>query len=337
MGKVLIAIDQGNSKTELIVTSISGNILARQCIKYPLFISSIKTFEQRRWEYIKTLFLETMSSIDRGIGDVVYLLAAVCGADTKDDIKKIRRSISSILGLSENIIVIVSDSEAALRTSISTMQNSSNYAVIYAGTMFNCSLLSSEGIQFTYGRRVNVCDNGSYAIGQQVWKIVIDAYNGFIKETLLIPLFLQYHHCDSMAELIVGFTNGKYVFTPNDYASILFDAVTYSDKVALEIMEHFAQRWSLYVISGLPKIRLSSNVPINVALSGGIFKNSRELWLEMISTYIKKECKNAILSSVTTDPIIGAVLLVLEKYYGKPLELGVIHNVLNTPFSLLRQ
>lgn len=331
MEKVLIAIDQGNSKTELITTSTNGNILARRYIKYPLSVN-IEVFEEKRWEYIERLFLETISSINKSISDIAYLLAAVCGADSEDDIEKIRQSISNILGVSKDIIVIVSDSEAALRSAIPAMHQPSNYAVIYAGTMFNCSLLSSEGNLFTYGRSVNICDNGSYAIGQRVWKTIIDAYNGFSRETLLVNLFLQYHRCDSMTELIADFSNGKRVFTPTDYTSILFDAVRYKDKTAIEIMEHFARRWSLYIINGLSKIGISNDAPINIALSGGLFRNYGGLWVQLISANLSKECKSATISSVNTYPIIGAILLVLEKYNVKPLAIEIIHNVLNSYF-----
>lgn len=331
MEKVLIAIDQGNSKTELIATSTNGIILARRYIKYPL-CTSIEVFEEKRWEYIERLFFETISSINKSIGDIAYLLAALCGANSENDIEKKSQSISNTLGVSKDVIVIVNDSEAALRTAVSTIRQPSNHAVIYAGTMFNCSLLSSKGNLFTYGRNVNVCDNGSYAIGQQVWKTIIDAYNGFSRETSLVNLFLQYHRCDSMTELIADFYNGKRIFTPTEYTSILFDAIRHKDKTAIEIMEHFARRWSLYIINGLPKIGVSNDAPIFIALSGGLFRNCSDLWVQLISANLREDCKSATISSVNTEPIIGATLLVLEKYNVKPLAVEIIHNVLNSCF-----
>lgn len=330
MGNMLIALDQGNSKIELVIASTMGHILAKECLIYPS-LGNIEEFEKTRWVYIRDIVHKAMLSLNKSNTDIVCLLAAVCGADCSEDCKDVQRALSETLCINKERIVVVNDCAAALRSVIPLKYEPTNHSVIYAGSMFNCSLLSQKGDIFTYGKSINVYDNGAYAIGQYVWRAVMDAYNGFSEPTILTFLFLQYHKSDSLIDIINDYTTNRRRFTPSNYAAILFDAVRLGDRIAMGIMEYFAHRWSMYVFYGLSKIGLSKNEPINITLTGGVFKNCSNRWIQMISTNLSPKCKNTVVSLANTEPVMGALLLVLEKYHSRPLPIEIIQNILSSP------
>lgn len=336
MGNVLIALDQGNSKIELVIASTMGHILARERLTYPQ-IRNIEEFEKVRWRYIRDVFCKAMLSLNKSNADIVCLLAAVCGADCSEDCKEMQQTLSETLCIKKEIITVINDSVAALHSVISLDHVSTNLSVIYAGSMFNCSLLSHKGAMFTYGKSINIYDNGAYAIGQQVWSAVMDAYNGFSEPTILTSLFLQYHKSESLKDLISYFTTNRYIFTPSNYATILFDAVRLKDKIAIEIMAYFAHRWSMYVSNGWSKIGVSKNEPKSIILAGGVFKNCGNLWVQMISENISRNDKNAKVLLANTDPIAGALYLALEQFNARPMPIEIIQNIYSSPlYSLLQ-
>ena len=144
MGNVLIALDQGNSKIELVIASTRGHILARERLTYPQ-IRNIEEFEKVRWRYIRDVFCKAMLSLNKSNADIVCLLAAVCGADCREDCKEVQQILSETLCIKKEIITVINDSVAALHSVIPLDNGTSNHSVIYAGSMLNCSLLSHKG------------------------------------------------------------------------------------------------------------------------------------------------------------------------------------------------
>ena len=322
MEKVLISLDQGNSKTDIVIVSCSGCIVARECYVYECI-----DFDFERWAIIKEIVVRLLSSINATLCDVEYLLAAVCGADREEDNVRIQQILSEILGISNNRITIVNDSQAALRAGMPFQAGPGNYAVVYAGTMFNCTLLSHSGKKYTYGHLVNGCDNGSFAMGRLAWETVIDSYNGFCDSTIMESIFLNHYGSKSISSLSTDFYSNKKTFSPCSFSKLLFTAVEHNDIVATEIMSKFAHRWAMYVVNGLSKICISVDENIDVVLAGGIFKNCSDLWLDLIKSEIREYCPNAFCSLSSVEPVVGAVLLLLEKINRGTLSAEIINNV----------
>lgn len=328
MEHLLIAIDQGGTKTEVLVLTTKGELLShtddRDIRKYG------DNFEVTRWFYINYAIQKALSILGVSLDSVDYVLAAICGADWDEDYIRLQKLLSTSLCISKEKVIIVNDCIAALRSGMKITRTKQNFAVIYAGTRFNCSLISQNGLRYTYGRYINSVDHGAFAMGMQVWSSVIDSYNGLQESTMLEKLFLQYHKVSSISELYADFTNGRREFNPTQYTSLLMKAAKLRDKIAIELVTRFAYRWTQYVIFGLPKVGLTNMSKFTLILAGGIFKNCDILLVSSIRKELINKCPNSSCSLATLEPVAGSALLLLERYYGIPLEQGIIDRFIHS-------
>ncbi len=327
MRNLLIAIDQGGTKTDILVLSKTGKIHAYANDKH--IRQPNDDFDVLRYSYISRIVEDTLASLNSSMEDVDYILAAMCGADWEDDYLDIQNKISCLLGLPHTRIIIVNDSIAALYSGI-TNSNTDNFAVLCAGTRLNCSLLGIDGKTYTYGRFINNIDHGAYAMGQQAWEAIIESYNGFQRQTILEKLFLQYYEANSLRDLYKGFTSNKFRFSPSLYAPLLLEAADYDDKIAKEILDRFAYRWIRYVVNGLPKIGLTGNDRFTLILAGGIFQNRNKYLTEQVAIELHRKCPNAQCQTATLKPIAGAALMLLRKYSSQPINEKTIDRLIQT-------
>lgn len=330
MRKILVAVDQGGSKTEVVLLLDSGELLIR-LDDNKLRSKYLGDFESKRWLLLSGIIRAALLRIDATIEDVECVMAGVCGADWPDDYGVMQMLLSQELGIRYEKVIIVNDCVAALR-SVQTMEwSDQNYGVLYAGTMFNCALESELGKTFVYGRFVNMQDQGSCAIGYKAWQAIIDSFNGFQDPTLMEKLALSYYKTNSLSKLYADFTNERQQFSPMAFASVLFQAVASGDKIAHDILFGFAHRWVKYVINGAPKVGLKRKDRMNLVLTGGVFKSCAQQWLKAIECEVGKYDYNIICSLSKIEPVIGDVLLLLERYYQRPLNSKIIDKVTSSP------
>ena len=330
MNGLLISIDQGGSKTEIAVLASNGELLYRGNDKEFRSLDNCN-FESKRWFYITSLVQASLAAIGASLDDVECLLAALCGVDWIDDYSKSKEILSNKLRITPEKIVVVNDCTAALRACLPIAFQKQNSAIIYAGTMFNCSVLTESGQSYTYGRFVNANDQGAYAIGLSVWKSILDSYNGFQEYTLMESLLLKSQEINSISKFVEEITTNKRFFRPLTYASVFFQALKEDDKVAFDIFNNFVQRWVRYVIEGIHKVGLSHESSICVYLSGGVFKNCTQLWINAITEELKYNNLQFSCSLSAYEPIVGAVIMLLEKKYRRPLNYQIINNVISSP------
>lgn len=323
---LIIAIDQGNTKTDVLVLLPNGKILAREREEYKA-INTILDFEQRRWCYLIKLVDKALAALCVSKNDIDYLLAAMCGADRDEDVVALQLLMATHLQIPLHKVKVVNDSIAAMRSGMPYVFDYQNYAVIYSGTMFNCTMVNSKKKMFSYNRLVNACDSGSYALGQSAWRAVVDSFNGFQKATIMDSLFLEYYNCQSIIELISKVTYNDISFDPYVFSSILLEAVQKKDAIAIEIMNGFVRRWVSYVVEGLPKIDILQHEKINVILAGGIFKKCSNLWVHAIENELYHHRRNIRCILAKVEPVVGAALLLLENYNKRIMNEEIICNL----------
>lgn len=330
MNKLLISIDQGGSKTDIAIISCNGELLYRGNDKEFRSPNNCN-FESKRWYYISKLVQASLVAIGASLGEVDCLLAALCGVDWIEDYSKAKVILSNKLRIEQKKIIVVNDCTAALRACLPLDFQRQNSAIIYAGTMFNCSVVTESGQSYTYGRFVNGNDQGAYAIGLSVWKSILDSYNGFQEHTVMENMMLKSQKINSIPELIEEITTNKRLFLPITYAPIFFHALEVGDKVAINIFNYFVQRWVRYVTEGIHRVGLSLESSICVYLSGGVFKNCTRLWINAITEELKKSNLQFTCSLSAYEPIAGAVIMLLERMYMRPLNFQTINEITSSP------
>jgi hypothetical protein len=85
------------------------------------------------------------------------------------------------------------------------------------------------------------------------------------------------------------------------------------------IFENFAKGIVPYVRSGMKKLGILDS-KVDVVLSGSIFKCKELILRETVEAELKKAAKNANIIDAIYEPIVGAYLMGLDSYLGKPSE-----------------
>lgn len=321
MEHLLVAIDQGETKTDVIVLKCSGEICAYVTDKD--FRNSMANFDNNRYLFIYHSIQQAILEIHSSLDNVVYILAAMCGADWQEDFVNMQNTLAKTLLFPKEKIIIVNDCIAALRAGIPFRRDNDNYAVICAGTRLNCSLWSKDDMKYTYGRFINIEDHGAYAIGQHIWSGIIDSYNGFQSSTILEAKLLQFYNKKSLADLYACFTCNNIVFNPSKFAHLLVEAIKCNDKVSINIMNTIAHRWVQYIVRGLSKVALTHESKFTVILTGGVLQNYESPFIERIKYELKNYCPNATCVVASLKPVVGAAILVLEEYHKDKLDINI--------------
>ena len=317
-----LAIDQGGTKTDALLLTREGKILAR--VDDRDIRQHGENFNNMQGRFIRHVAEKAFAIVGESLDHLDGVCAAVCGANWDEDYVYLHNLVVTTLAIPPELAVIVNDCIAALRGGLPFHSGRQNCAILCAGTRMNCALRSAEGNKYVYGFFIGGGDQGAFTLGHQAWFAVIDSHNGFDRPTMLEDIFLKYHNASSVTALYADFTTERCPFTAPAYAPFLFDAAYADDVVAGRIIRRYARRWARFVTLGLPKIGLAADAPFTLVLSGGLFKGNGDILSNAIIAAVTKDCPNVVCLSATLEPVAGSALLLFEKLHGHPLPVEVI-------------
>lgn len=304
--KYFLSIDQGGSKTEALIFSHEGHILAfadDRDLREP-GESYIKM--QGRW--IRYAAEEALRKVGLSLQDLDGACCSLNGADWPEDYVRLRKLVSHELGLTEENIMIVNDCIGAMRGGT----DGGSQAVLCAGTGMNCAVRGADGRELIYGYFVNAPDQGGGAIGTKAWQSILDAHTGLGPETALTGLLLELHGETDLIELYKKFTSNQVVFKNYDLSPLVMRGAKMGDHVAEEIVETAAKRMVSYMEIAAKKLELEEE-QITLVLTGGVFKGDGEVLFHRIEQIIEQKGLRFTCSAADYEPVAGAALLLLDE------------------------
>lgn len=302
--KYVMGIDQGSSKTHVIVGDEQGNILG--------FGKSYGACHSNTGiEYAMGAVREAMEEALSGAGlsaDRIDTAAAgMTGVDWDFEGQLLGKELKKLIS-TENIVV-VNDCIIAMRAGSSHSYG----AVLCAGSGLNCAVRDKLGNEFVYGFYIDEDYQGGSALGRACVRAVINAQVGMEEETAMTQMLLKRFGCGSVDALLYKRVTGE--LTDRDYLSLpilLEEAAHNGDKVAKKILYRFGSRFGRYVAAALERMRLT-DCEMEVVLSGSIFKCKEPELRQGVTDYLMKEAPLAKTVDAVYEPIVGAFLLALEK------------------------
>lgn len=304
--KFFLAIDQGGSKTEALIFSENGQILAFADDRDLRVPGESYYSLQGRW--IRYAAEKALEKAELPLSSLSGACCSLNGADWPSDYDRLRKLVSNELGLDEKDIRIVNDCIGAMRGGTS----GGNQAVLCAGTGMNCAVRAADGREHIYGYFVNPLDQGGGALGTRAWQSILDAYTGIGPKTMLTQLLLEHHGETDLVELYKKFTTNKIVFKNYDLSPLLMRAAKNGDPVACGILETAAERMVGYIEKGAQKIGLENEL-VTLVLTGGVFKGDGDFFFQEIERNIQSKNLNFVCSGAHYEPVAGAALLLLDE------------------------
>ena len=304
--KYYLSIGQGGSKTDALIFTQEGRILAfadDRDLRAPG-----ESYYQLQGRWIRYAAEKAAEKAELTLKDLSGACCSLNGADWPEDYVRLRKLVSNELGLAEENIRIVNDCIGAMRGGT----GGGNQAVLCAGTGMNCAVRAADGREYIYGYFVNAPDQGGGAIGTKAWQSILDAYTGLGPKTMLTELLLEQHGESDLTELYKKFTSNQIVFKNYNLSPLVMRGAKMGDDVSRDIVDTAAKRMVCYMENAAKKLELL-NEQVTLVLTGGVFKGDGEVLFQAIEHHIGQKGLKFICTPAHYEPVAGAALLLLDE------------------------
>jgi N-acetylglucosamine kinase-like BadF-type ATPase len=309
----ILAVDGGNSKTELLLVGRDGRRLA--------FVRGGSISHQAvGWEpgLARLRQLVQAAADEAGIRPSLPLaeLGVFClaGADLRSDVNRLARALRHEQMAHE--VVVLNDTRAALRAG-----SPSGWGVaIICGSGVNSIGVAADGRVASLPALGNIAGDwgGGRAVGEAGLAAAIRARDGRGPRTFLersIPPHFGFGRPLSITWAIYrGRIDEERL---RELSPIVFAAAMKGDSVARQIVDRLADELATMAIAILRRLRLV-RAAVDVVLAGGVIRTGDEAFFERVAQQVHRRAPLARIRRLTEPPVIGAALLALDRLSASP-------------------
>jgi N-acetylglucosamine kinase-like BadF-type ATPase len=308
----VIAVDVGNSKTDVAIVARDGAVLAAR--RGPT-VSHQQVGAAGAAEGLARLVEEALAAagLDRSVRPVAELVAcSAAGADFRADERIIARGIRA-QGLAPDEIV-TNDCHAGLRAGTSRTWG----VVVICGSGMNClgrNLLGREARFAALGELSGDWGGGS-AIGEAGLAAAVRAWDGRGPSTLLREMVPAHFGLPNPASLTLALYREQVPWSRHrEISPLVFAAAAAGDAVAREIVDRQADEIVAWATAAIRRVRLARLDP-DVVLAGGVFRTEDPAFYARIEAGVRAVAPRARLVRLGMPPVVGAALIGLDRLTG---------------------
>ncbi|WP_211247519.1 N-acetylglucosamine kinase [Cryptosporangium arvum] len=303
---VLLAVDGGNSKTDVAVLDRDGTLLARR--RGPGFSPHVLGVAGSVLA-VEELARSTLSAIGLGLDPaaVAHTAAYLAGVDLARERREMLAAVTA-RGWSRSAVVD-NDTFAVLRLG---SPDGDGVAVV-CGAGINCVGVSgSQVVRFPSLGTVSGDWGGGLQLGAEVMSAAARAEDGRGPATGLAAAVTAHFGVDSVLEAIEAFHFGDFPATRfGELSPVVFRSAAQGDAVAGRLVDRLAAEIADYVCASLRRLELRDRAT-PVVLGGGILAGGDERLLAGVVDRVRPEFPLARFVPVDEPPVIGSALLGLD-------------------------
>jgi N-acetylglucosamine kinase-like BadF-type ATPase len=300
----VLAIDAGNSKTDVCVVSADGELLgsARGGPFRPHLVGAAAA--------IASIAPAVADAITRaGSVSVRHVAACLANADLPVEHEALEAAIAEA-GWAPSYEV-VNDTFALLRAGLDASQG----VAVVCGAGINCTGVLADGSTVRFAAVGHI--SGDWGGGGHLWQEAMwwaaRAEDGRGPDTALRTVLPAHVGLTSMAALIEAVHLGA---LPEEQCMeltpLLFSTAEAGDEVARAVVRRQAEE--VVALAGTAIRRLGAlDTPIDVVLGGGVLTARHPLLMEEIARLLAEAAPLAVARVVEAPPIVGAALLGLDR------------------------
>jgi len=300
----VLAVDGGNSKTDLALVSRSGALLA--LLKGPT-ISHQQVPIEAAMERLRGFVADARS--DGGVdGPIAIGSFCLAGADFPPDVRLLREALGAT-GVAERIEVR-NDAFAALRAGSPTGWG----VVVICGEGINAAGAGPDGRE---ARLAGIGDlsgdwGGGYGIGQEALAVAVRARDGRGVPTSLTALVPRALGVRRPIDVTRAIYDGRMAQRRlSELAPVVFQAAADGDAVARSIVDRLADELAVMAIAIARRLRVARR-EVDVVLTGGVFRTTEPRFYARLGERIAGGLPRARVHRLTAPPVLGSALLGLD-------------------------
>jgi len=328
----VLAIDGGNSKTDLALIASDGAVLAS--LRGP-GVSHEDFGLEEAMRRLAELVEAVAGRIGRSPGDGLiarHTSACLAGADLPEEEAMLTAAIQR-QGWTTTTAV-ANDTFAVLRAGLAPAAGERPWGIaVTCGAGINCVGVAPDGrtTRFLAFGMISGDWGGGAGLGQQAVWHAIRAEDGRGEPTELRTAVPGFYRLPSMHDVVVAFHLGK--LGEDDLLklpAVLFATAAAGDAVALRLIERQAEEIATMAATAIGRLGLAdagladagpdSNAAaaIPVILGGGVLEAKNPLLTAAITRHLAERAPAAVISVVDAPPVTGAALLGLDHLNAAP-------------------
>jgi N-acetylglucosamine kinase-like BadF-type ATPase len=311
MSAAVLAIDGGNSKTDVVLVAESGSLLAH--VRGPGSSPHHLGVEG------SATLLDGLVSEAAGLAGVaqsrdcashagVYL----AGVDIAVETEWIKAAIDAKRWAPS--LVVENDTMALLRAGT----DDPNAVAVVCGAGINCAGVSADGrqVRFPSLGRISGDWGGGGELGEEALWWAARADDGRAGPTAFQNLIPQHFGRTDITEVIEDLHFGRLPESALGQLApvVLAAASQLGDEVAVGIVRHLAEEVVILAVTALRRLHLLTQ-PSVVVLGGGVLTGADPLLHRLIHEGLAVAAPKAVIQLTTVPPVVGAALLGMDQLH----------------------
>jgi N-acetylglucosamine kinase-like BadF-type ATPase len=319
----VLAIDGGNSKTDVALIAADGTMLAS--LRGPGASHEDFGLEEamRRLGEIVTTVAGQVSGLAGGGLVARHTSACLAGADLPEEEVQLTAAIQRQSW--SQTAAVANDTFAVLRAGLTPGEGERAWGIaVTCGAGINCVGVAPDGrtTRFLAFGALSGDWGGGAGLGQHTVWHAIRAEDGRGEPTELRAAVAAFYAMPSMHDVAIAFHLGK--LGEDDLIrlpAVLFAAAEAGDAVALSLIERQAEEVCAMAVTAISRLDLAARQDIQeipVVLGGGVLEAKNPLLTGAITRRLAALAPTAVARVVDSPPVTGAALLGLDYLNAAP-------------------
>ena len=324
LGAAVLAIDGGNSKTDVALVASDGTVLASA--RGP-GINAHEVGVDQTVLILDAVVKQAADRLDRryrlhgadGSGWVAqHTVACLANADLPDEEAEHAAAVQA-QGWSATATV-VNDTFAILRAGLPDAAGPHWGVAVVCGAGINCVGVAPDGRVTRYLALGTISGDwgGGYGLGLEVLWHAMRAEDGRGRDTVLTGYLTSHFGVERVEQVTIGLHQGK---IPHDdlisLAPVLLRAADEGDPVARSLVDRQADEIAVMAITAMRRLDLTG-LATPVILGGGIITARNPLLMAGIARPLAQAAPRAQVRVIEVPPVVGAALLGLDHVNAPP-------------------
>jgi N-acetylglucosamine kinase-like BadF-type ATPase len=313
----VLAIDGGNSKTDVALVADDGSLLASA--RGP-GINAHEVGVDQTALILDAVVKQAAAQVGRdGSGWAArHTVACLANADLPDEEAEHVTAIQALAWSPTS--TVVNDTFAILRAGLADAEKPHWGVAVVCGAGINCVGVAPDGrvTRFLALGTISGDWGGGYGLGVDVLWHAMRAEDGRGPETALTGYVKSFFEVDSVEEVTLGIHKRK---IPDEdltnLAPLLLRAADEGDPVARSMVSRLADEISVMAITAMRRLRLAG-LATPVVLGGGVITARNPLLMGGITRQLAEAAPRARVRVIEVPPVAGAALLGMDHVHAPP-------------------
>ena len=300
---MILAIDQGSSKTQALIGDDLGNILGvgtgeGACHFLVGMTAAMQAVDHAAYNALAAARLPREA--------ITVVSAGIAGANWPEEYKALTNELQSRFPVAR--ITVYNDCVAALFAGTRNKEA----IVLCAGTSFNSAVVHDGQIIFIYNNYIEAMDEGGKGLATRALQGVFRSLTTMGLPTSLTEKALSFFGYKDTLSMLLDFSRNSMSRPIKDFAPCVDEEAMRGDKVALDVQYTFAQSLSRYATAALKRYEMTGS-QADVVLSGGVFKARSPVMEDTIRMEIHRVAPLARIVNAEFEPVVGAYVLAFDQ------------------------